>query len=215
VRGDFKSNRVKDPTAPIGSKHEKTVKAYVKDYMDRAVKKKTEREKAKTAQAGAKVNGAGAAANGEPSLEAAATEAKGKAADSEEGTPDLGSREVSPTASTTDLKRKREEERDPGSPKKSKTESAPDPPPPPPPPAEDMMIDADGTALTPMEDDRHGVLTSKDRNEASINGKPRLQYDDLESPMQLATPPGKETGDDADGRSNNMHKHLVTANSSF
>ena len=66
MRGDYKSGRVKDPTAKISSKHEKTIKTFVKDYMDKAVKKKLEREQAKASKGGRSQDDASLAATETP-----------------------------------------------------------------------------------------------------------------------------------------------------
>ncbi|KAJ4289551.1 histone methyltransferase set2 [Kalmusia sp. IMI 367209] len=205
VRGDFKSNRVKDPTAPIGSKHEKTVKIFVKDFMDKAVRKKTERDKAKAARADTQTNGDVAL-----SVEAKTPETPRFELEMENDVKEatLDPYDGSPTESGTDLKRKREEDGEPASPKKSRTEAQPSPPPPPPPPAEEMHIDVEGSTLTPMDDDPVSIHSTSD---GSVNGvKPKTL--NLASPMQLATPPTKEHSDYANGGNKN-HKRLVIAES--
>lgn len=196
MRGDFKSGRVKNPTAPISSKHEKTVKNFVKDYMDKAVKKKTEREKEKATRDGSKAAAKTVEENtpetprGEPNAEKAESEDEMIGLSDNE---DTESHEVSPAdSSATDLKRKREGDGDPGSPKKSRIEmvspAPPPPPPPPPPPTEDMPLDIDGSTLTPMEDDDQASfhLAGEDVNGVAVNGKSKLPQDDV---TQLATPP--------------------------
>lgn len=187
VRGDFKAGRVKDPTAPISAKHEKTVKNMVKEFMDRALKKKEEREKEKASRNGAPANGDIIA-----SVETESPE-----------TPQLGSNtrlsstmeldsnvpEVSPTNSLGgELKRKREEEGGAASPKKFRSDSQ-GAPPPPPPPMEDMPVDAETSTLTPMDDDPISVHSTSDNSVSGIRPK---TLDGLGSPTQLATPPTKE-----------------------
>ncbi|KAL5121403.1 histone methyltransferase set2 [Pleosporales sp. CAS-2024a] len=181
VRGDYKSGRVKDPTAKLSSRHEKTVKNYVKEFMDKAVKKKEERDKQK--------------ASGLPGDTAASPTAEIHKGDLErvEWDDDMmdihkditASNDASPTESLAELKRKREgEAEDPGSPKKTRTstdELATAPPPPPPPPPEDFVeLDARNQASAA----RAGL--EKDR-QFSINGRVGLQ-ENGHSPMQLATP---------------------------
>lgn len=175
VRGDYKSGRVKDPTQKISSSHEKTIKKYVKEFMDKAVRKKEEREKQKGASSKTKVE----------SLSPSTPPSESKV---EEMAWDIP---ASPSGSASELKRKREEDDSVNSPKKTRTsdgdiESAP--PPPPPPPAEDMPSDMFETNHTPLDDAstpsayelEHDTAT-KDTTPAYLNGNA--------SPMQLVTPP--------------------------
>ncbi|KAF2791467.1 hypothetical protein K505DRAFT_248908 [Melanomma pulvis-pyrius CBS 109.77] len=209
VRGDYKSGRVKDPTAKISSKHEKTVKNFVKDFMDKAVKKKVGREKEKAARAERKardkVTGKSVEAD-TPETPNGATKVDEDESDNEMLGPsdneDAGSNQGSPTDSSTDLKRKREEEGDFGSPKKSRTAfppAPPPPPPPPPPPAEDMPLDMDDSNFSPMEEE--GTDSSHEYGTHGVNGQGDdiARVENFPSPMQLATPPttnGKESGRD-------------------
>lgn len=136
VRGDYKSGRVKDPTAKLSSRHEKTVKNYVKEFLDKAVKKKEERDRQKAAR----VNG---------TKEVSPTTVTQDTPDAEMSDDDMdakmemgASNEASPADSSTELKRKHDGDEDPSSPKKSRTGSGelqPPPPPPPPPPAENCV----------------------------------------------------------------------------
>jgi histone-lysine N-methyltransferase SETD2 len=175
VRGDYKSGRVKDPTARISSNHEKTVKEEVKRFMDKAVKKKQERQKLKAAQGGVKSD----LTNESPGTP------QGPAGDAND---------ASPADSTSDLKRKREEEGLSDSPKRTRTSSENQqsaPPPPPPPPA---TTDLEETSLTPMDD--ASTMSSFDFVERGNTGaKATLQLDGYGSPMQLATPPTNGSGD--------------------
>ena len=187
VRGDYKSGRVKDPTAKISSNHEKTVKKYVSEFMDKAVKKKEERQKLKASQGGGK-------------------------SDTKEGTPDTPqdapkggedgwtdgmaatADDASPTDSTSDLKRKRAEEGRSGSPKRTRTGSEvpqPAPPPPPPPPA---STENGESSLTPM-DDASTISFPEVGDRGNTGGKTAFQLDGYGSPMQLATPPTNGSGD--------------------
>ena len=162
VRGDFKAGRVKDPTAPISSKHEKTVKSFVKEFMEKAVKKKEEREKGKESRNGNEPDG-----NVLMSVE----------------------RDPSPAESSGgELKRKREEDGAPASPKKFRPDAQVVPPPPPP-PLDDMPAEADASTLTPMDDGPTSVDSTSDH---SLNGIRPKTLDNLVSPTQLATPPSKE-----------------------
>ncbi|RII24839.1 hypothetical protein CUC08_Gglean011852 [Alternaria sp. MG1] len=168
VRGDYKSGRVKDPTARISSNHEKTVRDEVKRFMDKAVKKKQERQKMKAAQSGVK---------SDLTSESPSTPS-GPAGDADE---------ASPSDSTSDLKRKRDGEAQSGSPKRTRTTSENQqsaPPPPPPPPA---TTDVEETSLTPMDD--MSAMSFPDSTErVSTGSKMAFQLDGYGSPMQLATP---------------------------
>jgi hypothetical protein len=146
VRGDYKSGRVKDPTAKLSSKHEKTVKNYVKEFMDKAVKKKEERDKQKAARNAAEGKA------GSPPID------QDKSGDVEEVEWDddmmdiqkdiAASHDASPADSSFELKRKREGDEEPSSPKKSRTgtdelAAAPPPPPPPPPAGDGTDVDSE------------------------------------------------------------------------
>ncbi|CAO2648234.1 Nn.00g075010.m01.CDS01 [Neocucurbitaria sp. VM-36] len=194
VRGDYKSGRVKDPTAKLSSRHEKTVKNYVKEFLDKALKKKDERTKHKS-QIGVKSETKGDTPD--------TPKGSVKAEDWDEDILDLkedatASHEASPADSAADLKRKREGDGGLDSPKRTRTDtdelqSAP-PPPPPPPPAEDMPMDAGEPNLTPMEDsftmsfpEVEGGTNSSSKGTVHANGHM--------SPMQLATPPTNGSSD--------------------
>jgi histone-lysine N-methyltransferase SETD2 len=175
VRGDYKSGRVKDPTAKLSSRHEKTVKNYVKEFMDKAVKKKEERDRQKVAR---KAEGS----EGSP----AAPKANGEIEEVEWDDDMLdiqkdiaASHDASPADSSSELKRKREGDEDPGSPKKFRTstnELTAAPPPPPPPPVDDA-VDVDREYESPNTTEAPG-----------INGKFASQQNGHTSPTQLATP---------------------------
>jgi len=176
VRGDYKSGRVKDPTAKLSSKHEKTVKNYVKEFMDKAVKKKEERDRQKAARI----------AEGKAESPAAAPEVRDiQEVEWDDDMMDIkadlsASRDGSPADSSSELKRKREGEEDSGSPKKSRMgtdELQSAPPPPPPPPTDDAELDSPAVA----------------EGEA-INGKSAVQQNGHGSPMQLATPSTNGSG---------------------
>jgi hypothetical protein len=129
VRGDYKSGRVKDPTAKLSSKHEKTVKNYVKEFMDKAVKKKEERDRQKAARI----------ADGKAESPAAPVAESPVIPDIEEvewddDMMDLQNDDDESPAESSELKRKREGDEDPSSPKKTRTGEDELPPPPPPPP---------------------------------------------------------------------------------
>lgn len=149
--------------------------------MDKAVRKKEEREKQKAASGKkSKVESHSPSTPlGEPKAEDLAMDIV-----------------ASPADSTSELKRKREEDDGVNSPKKTRTSNGEDesaPPPPPPPPVEDMptdMLHADPTptedASTPSTDDREQGTACK-RDMANGNA----------SPMQLVTPPTNGSVDQA------------------
>ena len=179
VRGDYKSGRVRDPAAKLSSKHEKTVKNYVKDFMDKAVMKKEEREKTRAARGEVAQHDKGATPD-TPQIEV-------------DDAPDAATDfDVSPNDSSSELKRKREDETE-GSPRniRSRTDEPPAPPPPPPPPADDMPIDIDESDFTPMDD---GSMSSFIEG-TPTNGKVALRASGQPSPMQLATPPTNGFGE--------------------
>ena len=186
VRGDYKSGRVRDPAAKIGSKHEKTVKTYVKDFLDKAVKKKEEREKARAARGDAAQDDNGATPS-TPQIDMD---------DAVEPTT-----EISPNDSSSELKRKREDEAD-GSPRniRSRTDEPPAPPPPPPPPVDDMPLDMDESNLTPMDDASTGSFTEG----TPSNGQLPLRASGQPSPMQLATPPTNGPGESKSNGGRNL-----------
>jgi len=187
VRGDYKSGRVKDPTAKISSNHEKTVKKYVSEFMDKAVKKKEERQKLKASQGGGKSD----TKEGTPGTPQDAPKGGEDGwTDSMAATAD----DASPTDSTSDLKRKRAEEGRSGSPKRTRTGSEvpqPAPPPPPPPPA---STENGESSLTPM-DDASTISFPEVGDRGNTGGKTAFQLDGYGSPMQLATPPTNGSGD--------------------
>jgi len=125
VRGDYKSGRVKDPTAKLSSKHEKTVKKYVKEFMDKAVKKKEERDRQKAARS--------ADGKADPVPESP-TIPDIEEVEWDDDMMDLQNDNEESPAESSELKRKREGDEDPSSPKKTRTATDELPPPPPPPP---------------------------------------------------------------------------------
>lgn len=187
VRGDYKSGRVKDPAAKLSSKHEKTVKNYVKDFMDKAAKKKEEREKARAARGDAACEDAVATPD-TPQIDMD---------DILEGTVEA---DRSPNDSSVDLKRKREEADDSPRNIRSRTDEPPAPPPPPPPPAEDMPMEIDESDATTMDDGSMGSFTEG----TPSNGKLALRASGQPSPVQLATPPTNGSGDSRINGSSNL-----------
>jgi histone-lysine N-methyltransferase SETD2 len=165
--------------------------------MEKAVRKKVEREKAKASRSSSNALNNAAVKSTEtasPETPRIGTETS-MLSDAEQSK----SHEISPAESY--LKRKRDGDDSPNSPKKSKLEEAPTPPPPPPPPPADDMLGPDGTALTPQEEESSSLLSlsDKDANTVALNGKPRLPQDDV---MQLATPP-------TNGSTNGSSEHNV------
>jgi hypothetical protein len=139
--------------------------------MDKAVKKKEERDKLKAARSAQGVPGSPSIGKEKGDIEEVEWDD-----DMMDIHKDLAaSHDASPADSITELKRKREGEDDPSSPKKSRTgtdELASAPPPPPPPPIEDAVV---GPGL-------------ERGNGVAINGKATLQENGHPSPVQLATP---------------------------
>ncbi|KAF2003090.1 hypothetical protein P154DRAFT_110378 [Amniculicola lignicola CBS 123094] len=192
VRGDYKANRVQDPTAKISSRHEKSIKKYVKEYMDKAVSKKAARDKEKKAKAEKKAKdvAAGKAPATEDSPETPREDAKLSKDDSDVDMPGVSDDEDEDSPGLT--KRKREGDEQFGSPKKSRTEVPPaPPPPPPPPPAEDMPLDMDDS----FEVDTNGSgVHMQDLPLGLVRGEPFIKGEAMYSPMQLATPPTTTNG---------------------
>jgi histone-lysine N-methyltransferase SETD2 len=171
------------------------VKKFVKDYMDKAVQKKTVREVEKKDDKHAKEH-----AKSKDPVEAASPSTPDEKAESEgvdevpasPNAENLDSQEANPDDLTNgDLKRKREGDGDLGSPKRTRTNELAQepvlPPPPPPPPTADMPVDGEGILYAGVED----------------SAKPVLRADGCVSPMQLATPPTTISGSsehESDGR---------------
>ncbi|KAI0527908.1 hypothetical protein F5B22DRAFT_10186 [Xylaria bambusicola] len=141
VSSDYKNNRVDDPTS-ITEKQERKVKAYVKDFLDRAVQKYQEHEKKKSERA---INDPSKplqhlVVNGQDTrMETPVSRDNGDIAMTDD-------EEAGATPGSTDLKRKRPGDDLVGSPEMTPSETpflkrlkeneddAPSPPPPPPPP---------------------------------------------------------------------------------
>jgi [histone H3]-lysine36 N-trimethyltransferase len=153
VASDFKNGRVEDPSK-ISEKQEKKVKAYVRQFFEKAVEKKKELDKRKKEKEKAKLaNGSGSTekVNGKEAGEAGHVDddVKGDDIDLTPSSPSPPGAPSSPHASATpsfsesspELKRKRTGEETPGDEsdiKRLKEEDSTPPPPPPPPPAEGM-----------------------------------------------------------------------------
>lgn len=199
MRGDYKHGKVKDPTAKLDSRHSKTVRKFVKEFMDKAVQKKEAREKEKAAKQDKKLQGKpdGGLTGVSQSPQKSPKPKHDESDDEMFGFSDNEAEEsnqVSPAdSSSMELKRKREEEGDVGSPKKSRidtmeTSPTPPPPPPPPPPPADDEFEMEGSSSTPLE---YGDLQGSPGTEMLIRN--RLKQGG-ESPMQLATPPTTTNG---------------------
>jgi hypothetical protein len=178
VRGDYKHGAVKDPTAKISHSHEKKVKKIVKEFMDKAVKKKEDRRRQKAAQK-AENNGL------TPSETKGDTPATPQDTGFVEWTEDMLNA-ASPAGSSSDLKRKREEEGRLMSPKRTRTGEEVAPTPPPPPPASSAFEE---TAITPMDD----AFAMAFPDVAESRGK-GVHLDGYGSPMQMATPDTNGSG---------------------
>lgn len=197
VRGDYKHGKVKDPTAKLDSKHSKTVKKFVKEFLDKAVQKKEAKEKEKAAKQErreqSKLLGKGRAESTipkpSPKSQHAESDDEMFAFSDNEGTE---SNQISPTdSSNAELKRKREEEGELGSPKKSRMDVVPPPPPPPPPEDEFEMDGSNFTSLEYADSDPSSAFQDSPSAEHFI---PSHLKQGNESPMQLATPPTTTNG---------------------
>lgn len=161
------------------------MKNYVKDFMDKAVKKKEEREKMRTARGDA-AQDEKEATPGTPQI------------DTDDALEAIVEANISPNDSSSELKRKREDEAD-ESPRniRSRVDEPPAPPPPPPPPAEDMPMEDESVTL--MDD---GSMSSSEST--TVNGKVAQQASGQPSPMQLATPPINGSGESRTNGSSNL-----------
>lgn len=148
--------------------------------MDKAVKKKEEREKHKAARNAAEGR------DYSPPVDKDKGEIEEVEWDDDmmDIQKDLAaSHNASPAGSSSELKRKREGYEEPGSPKKSRTgtdelAAAPPPPPPPPPAVDDIEMNSEYASYA----NGTGNVT------AATNGKSALQENGHPSPIQLATP---------------------------
>ncbi|KAI1202522.1 hypothetical protein F5X97DRAFT_212781 [Nemania serpens] len=160
VSSDYKNNRVEDPTS-ITEKQERKVKAYVKEFLDRAVQKYQDHEKKRTEHT-TKDNSKSSqriVVNGHSTpMENSANRENGDVHMTDD-------EEAGATPSSTDLKRKRQD--DPiGSPDLTPSETpflkrlkenendTPSPPPPPPPPPPD----SENTFDSVMTEQQNGVV---------------------------------------------------------
>lgn len=169
--------------------------------MEKALKKKTEREKGKAARAESKSHnesGKEAEKNSGSGLD------KGKPDEVRTSMSDDGaanSNNISPTESLSgDLKRKREEGDDIGSPKKSRTAAfeAP-PPPPPPPPSDSMPMDGDESSMTPEGFASESGMT----NGIAVNGQTNQDSDGFATPSTY----GSAGEDEINGKKPAVMRH--------
>jgi hypothetical protein len=148
------------------------IKKHVREFMDKAVKKKEERRRQKAAQ------------KAENKDNLTPSETKGDTPATPQGdvewTDDMLNA-ASPAGSSLELKRKREEEGGYTSPKRTRTDEEIAPTPPPPPPVSNAYEE---TATTPMDDSF--AMTFPEVMES--RGKAGVHLDGYGSPMQLATP---------------------------
>ena len=173
VASDFKNNRVEDPSAPLGDKQVKKIKQYVKDFLDRAVRKYGEHKRKADEGADAQMKDdqgpstAGSRAGSAVDVSEGASLAKVDGTSADGIDVIVGSdREGSGSLGSPDRKRKRDAEAG-GSPSITSTDGpnmkrlredeleAPSPPPPPPPPPQSSMdgvVTAEQEALREQEE---------------------------------------------------------------
>lgn len=173
VASDFKNSRVEDPSAPLSDKQAKKIKQYVKDFLDRAVRKYGEHKRKADDDADAQMKddqGPSAAGSGAGSV---VEGSDGTSLAKVDGTPvgdvstaAVSDREGSGSLGSPDRKRKRDLETgdsasvasaDGPNMKRLREDEleAPSPPPPPPPPPESAMDDvvtAEQEALREQEE---------------------------------------------------------------
>jgi hypothetical protein len=152
VASDFKNGRVDDPTK-ISEKQEKKVKAYVRQFFEKAVDKKKELDKRKKEKERAKLANGSDKLNGKDASPEEVDDMKAEDIDLTPSSPSPPGAPSSPhvseatpsfTESSPELKRKRTGEETPGDEsdsKRLKEEYSTPPPPPPPPPAEGMPLE--------------------------------------------------------------------------
>ncbi|CEI68465.1 unnamed protein product [Fusarium venenatum] len=170
VASDFKNNRVEDPGAPLSDKQVKKIKQYVKDFLDRAVRKYGEHKRKADGDADTLMKddqGLSAAGSGAGSVvDGSDGTSLPKVDGTSVGAAVVSDREGSGSLGSPDRKRKRDLETS-GSPSVTSTDGpnmkrlredeleAPSPPPPPPPPpksAMDEVVTAEQKALREQEE---------------------------------------------------------------
>ncbi len=180
VASDFKNGRVDDPTK-ISEKQEKKVKAYVRQFFEKAVEKKKELDKRKKEKERAKLANGSDKLNGKDASPEEVDDVKAEDIDLTPSSPSPPGVPSSPHASVAtpsfaesspELKRKRTVEETPGDEsdgKRLKEEYPTPPPPPPPPPAEGMPL----AELPDAEMDEKEILETEEEKEL------RRQEEDL------------------------------------
>ncbi|KAL9100174.1 MAG: hypothetical protein Q9163_004424 [Psora crenata] len=216
VNSDFKNNRVEDPTK-ISSRKEKQVKAYVKEYFDKAAKKHKEREQRraerKVKQANAPEFSASAVA-AEIKKEEEEEEEEEEESEGDQDTPmfedghdDKPKKEsttpgtpVDPLLTADTLKRKREfidevkredPESTPSKVLKSET-PPPHPPPPPPPPPPAPTNDFYPCPTSGLHNDEDEDERGHHGTEINPASRMDIQSDNIETAP--GTPPGQHHG---------------------
>jgi hypothetical protein len=176
VASDFKNGRVDDPTK-ISEKQEKKVKAYVRQFFEKAVDKKKELDKRKKEKERAKFANGSDKLNGKDASPEEVDDVKAEDIDLTPSSPSPPGAPSSPHASVAtppspELKRKRTGEETPSDEsdsKRLKEEYSTPPPPPPPPPAEGMPLEE----LPDAEMDEKEILETEEEKEL------RRQEEDL------------------------------------
>ncbi len=151
VKSDFKHNRVEDPTQ-ISSKQEKQVKAYVKNFFDKAVAKKEQRDRRK-AKGRAKLSESQSNSHGSPATPAPDVSVKPSPASEEQDEND--------EPVQMDISDPEEEEDDDDVP------NGGGPPPPPPPPVEDPLPLVVGEVRSGSAEDPSAEAVSGEKGKAS------------------------------------------------
>jgi [histone H3]-lysine36 N-trimethyltransferase len=208
VASDFKNGRVDDPTK-ISEKQEKKVKAYVRQFFEKAVEKRKELDKRKKEKEKAKLgNGLSSAlkVNGTSKGGADAgidvDDEKAEDIDLTPSSPSPPAGPASPPASATpsftepspELKRKRTGEETPGDEsdtKRLKEEDSTPPPPPPPPPAEGM----------PEENEMDGILKEETEEEKELRRQEEELMRENEEAIKMEQDGSLKTAE-------NTHHHL-------
>jgi hypothetical protein len=183
VASDFKNGRVEDPTK-ISEKQEKKVKAYVRQFFEKAVEKKKELDKRKKEKERAKLANGSDKLNGKDASPEELDDVKVEDIDLTPSSPSPPGAPSSPhasvatpsfTESSPELKRKRTGEETPGDEsdgKRLKEEHSTPPPPPPPPPAEGMPLE-ELQELPDAEMDEKEIMETEEEKEL------RRQEEDL------------------------------------
>lgn len=196
VSSDFKRNRVQDPTAPLDQKQSRKVKSYVKDFLDKAVVKLRNYEKAKAARH------TDTGKSAEPGSAAQPADSDTVVADVADEVM-LSDDDEAESATSPEKKRKRDEETrespsmdplDGPLAKRLRENDAEDgaPPPPPPPPAEPAPVDS---PLSLSEEQQ----ALREQEEALM--RENEESERLEEEATKAHEPGNNLEGSADGHS--------------